>query len=383
MQEVLKSNFDCAVIGSSPLMLMQAIKLARNGKSVVVLEAEESIGGLWRMAILPDGTRIECACHLIDDIPGAYEVLQDYSGVEFSQLEPQPQSTDTDGRIRSYVSRTGILKNVLSDHGRVLKLLKKRLLGQTSTPDIVALNASLVKLHDFYCFNFKKLFTGSRVKAPKFGFVQFMDGLIANTRAAGAKIVYDKVMRVEKNDGCWLLILRSGEVCKAKRIDCSASATLRHLGYDEFLFFEANHKSCINLVASVLSTNLVKKISYISFANSEIFSRAARLDYPERKHDRHDYLFQLKTRNELLNDDEVLRHAADLFVSIGVIETPEHLTFGNLVMMSVREHSTDQQLPDGEILPNFHVHSSLGNLASGVAFWHRPRRRTPWQKFMS
>lgn len=88
--KLLSKNFDDAVIGSSPLMIIKAIQLAKKGRSVILIDRKKIFGGNWQTYNLKDDNRVESACHLIEFFPGVYELLEKYSGMSFNVLNPQP-----------------------------------------------------------------------------------------------------------------------------------------------------------------------------------------------------------------------------------------------------------------------------------------------------
>ena len=89
MKVKLQTDFDDIVIGSSPMMLLQAAMLARENRNVCLIEREnlEKLGGSWQIAKLSNGERVEIACHLIEFFPGIYEFLEGASGSQFETLD--------------------------------------------------------------------------------------------------------------------------------------------------------------------------------------------------------------------------------------------------------------------------------------------------------
>lgn len=69
------------VIGSSPLMLLHALGLARRGRRVVVIEQEEVLGGAWYSPSRIGFERVEVGVHLIENRRSVYRTLESI-GVE-------------------------------------------------------------------------------------------------------------------------------------------------------------------------------------------------------------------------------------------------------------------------------------------------------------
>ena len=70
-------HYQDVVIGSSPLMLLQAHSLAKKGRFVGVLERSEKPGGAWRTLDVGRAINVEIACHVIEPFPDVYEYLEE------------------------------------------------------------------------------------------------------------------------------------------------------------------------------------------------------------------------------------------------------------------------------------------------------------------
>jgi hypothetical protein len=78
-------TFDVIVIGSSPLLLIEALYLERKGHRVAVVEKRDRLGGAWYTIPLWEFESVEVGCHYIERSRKAYAFLQECLGVA---LEP-------------------------------------------------------------------------------------------------------------------------------------------------------------------------------------------------------------------------------------------------------------------------------------------------------
>lgn len=92
-----------AVVGSSPQLLVSAIRRARTGASVVVFEGREVLGGAWAVTEFAGFRRVEVACHLLERDAAGYRVLADL-GVDLAPMEPQPRTILRPGVSRPYTA---------------------------------------------------------------------------------------------------------------------------------------------------------------------------------------------------------------------------------------------------------------------------------------
>ena len=69
------TEYDYVVIGSSPILVLEAIYQQRLGKKVAVLDDRERIGGAWYVKELFGHTNVEVGCHFISNMSRAYHFL--------------------------------------------------------------------------------------------------------------------------------------------------------------------------------------------------------------------------------------------------------------------------------------------------------------------
>ena len=86
----IKNFYDYVCIGSSPLSLLHVIMRVEEGARILILNKEDELGGCWSWTSR-DGLEYERAAHLIEALPGVYELLQDASGVRFVNAPSQPE----------------------------------------------------------------------------------------------------------------------------------------------------------------------------------------------------------------------------------------------------------------------------------------------------
>ncbi len=85
------SVWNTIIIGSSPLLLIEAIYLSRIGRKVLVLEEKDLLGGVWGGLHNEDFPYLEIGCHYWDISKRAYEFLRSNLGIDLEPFHPQPQ----------------------------------------------------------------------------------------------------------------------------------------------------------------------------------------------------------------------------------------------------------------------------------------------------
>ena len=84
--------YDCILIGSGPVNLIEAMFLSKQGKKVLVLEQSEYIGGAWGKVPLKKGLPdFQLGCHIWDVEPKAFKFLSEFLDMDFAKMKPQPE----------------------------------------------------------------------------------------------------------------------------------------------------------------------------------------------------------------------------------------------------------------------------------------------------
>ena len=83
--------WDTIVVGSSPLLLIEAIYLSRTGRKVLVLEENGRLGGAWGGLDCKEFPYLEIGCHYWDISKRAYGFLRSRIGLDLVPFRPQPQ----------------------------------------------------------------------------------------------------------------------------------------------------------------------------------------------------------------------------------------------------------------------------------------------------
>ena len=88
-----KTKYDCVVIGTSPLLLIEALYNSKLGKSVIVIEGKKVIGGSWHCFDKKEiAKNLEIGCHVWQKNKEVSKFLKEYFAIEVEPRFPQPKS---------------------------------------------------------------------------------------------------------------------------------------------------------------------------------------------------------------------------------------------------------------------------------------------------
>ena len=186
MKNILE-YYDDVVVGSSPLMLIQSLKLAKLGRNVCIIERNKSLGGAWRNFPISPTQNVEIASHLIEPAPGVYKFLQQISNVSFVLSKERAKRIIFDRLTLPYLSILMIFMNLLYLLlGYIFFIFKSRL-------DHKYLNTYInfqIKLYDHIRYIIPTIFSDHRVRQPICGFSEFIDIFISQCRNLKIYIIF-------------------------------------------------------------------------------------------------------------------------------------------------------------------------------------------------
>jgi hypothetical protein len=82
----MKTVFDCVIIGSGPICMMEALFGKRSGQSVLMIEKEDILGGVWGSRTLFEIDDIEQFCHILTLNTQGYRALEHFSPIGYASL---------------------------------------------------------------------------------------------------------------------------------------------------------------------------------------------------------------------------------------------------------------------------------------------------------
>jgi len=85
------AQYDCIFIGSSPLMLFEALYQHALGKQVLILEEHSVCGGSWQSIDICGVMHADLGCHEIGNLLQLKEFLQEYGGCSLRSFESGTQ----------------------------------------------------------------------------------------------------------------------------------------------------------------------------------------------------------------------------------------------------------------------------------------------------
>lgn len=375
------------VIGSSPLMLLQALYLAHSNQSVYVIERPHRMGGSWSTSYVqplsfatddchPYTFKTENACHLIESFPGVYLELERLSGVRFTPLADQPIRIIFDRFQIPYHSR---LLSCLSLLHLLLGFILTFLLSVLSRTSLRERYINYyTKLRSFLRFQLPLLFTQSKIFAPEFGYAHFIATLIHRCRESGITFISGDVNRLSFSEDSWHVnLIASDYSISARRVHLTTATNLRLTSPTELVSVPTKPATRRALVVKIRKSSISKAHSYVAIWPNKKISRISRIDLPAQDESYDDsfvhYLVELRrpVLDSLTNED-IVSFLTSQFVRLSILRHGSSLTLIGFV--SCNHIYNVDQLKRGTIAHSLFTYYSQGNLAAGIAEWIHQRR---------
>jgi len=356
--------FDYAVIGSSPLMLLEAISLAKDGFKVCILDRDFQNGGSWKTHNLENHFDIEIACHVIEVFPKVYDYLSESSGVPFVTLKEQPIRVNKYGFIFTYSSKILI---ILAGIRLLFGYIHSKIISHTSknfNKNILLNYAS--KLESFWKYQTPIIFSKTEMKGPQFGFVDLLNNLVFKCESLGIEIKKFDVDSLHHKLDHWEISCKKGRLLSSKKISSTTSTNLRQKKKGVFESVEYKMIKRKSVVIEISKDDVFRYQSYVAFWKDPFVTRISRIDQKKQYESKLIYLVEIKNINtdnlDLLN--KILRKA---LLKAKIIKKSS--SFINMGLINCNYTENAEQLPQGIIDKGFTCYYSYGNLAAGIARW--------------
>lgn len=357
-------HFDDAVIGSSPLMMIKAIQLAKSGRSVILIDRNKNLGGNWQTTKIKNNGKVEVACHLIEFFPGIYDLLEKYSGTSFVTLKPQPIRVFYKTIKLNYSSNFLL---IITGFRLIVGLIKSYIdLWRGFTKDYNKIINFKIKLNTYITYQVKNIFQNNKIKGPLDGFVTFIDKLYEKAINENVYFLNMDVHKLKLKKRKWHIIGENKNLIYSKKIHITTSTNLKFISPGNFTADVMKFKQKKSVIVDVMNTDIKLIQTYLAFWNDPLISRISKVDMqgPIKSFQR--FLVEIKGVKfiKLLN----LRNAIfQCMVNAKLIFKKANIKIVEIVKCEFVENIN--QLPSGKLDYNLWAYHSSGNLAAGLAYW--------------
>jgi hypothetical protein len=352
------------------MMIMQAIRLARSGRRVCLMERSSELGGNWQTVKLENGDAVEIACHLIEVFPGIYDLLEDYSGIPFVRLDVQPVRVTRHGLRVPYFSRFLMLA---SGARLIVGLLRSHIdVWRGAVPDRNSILNFQTKLASYLKYQLPVFFKTSEMKGPDGGFVHFISNLCDRAREAGVLFRQLDVTQISsREDGLWNVESSERRAILTEGVHVTTSTNLEHVAPGKFVSGPQKFRHRVCVVVDVPREDVIVSHTYVEFWADSLIARIARIDHPGPSRPNLRYLVEFHSP-DLDSIGDWKAAVTDRMLHSGIVERGAKVMISGQVDCMFTAN-VDQFRP-GNLDRNFWAYYSTGNLAAGLAAWCKTSR---------
>jgi hypothetical protein len=204
------------------------------------------------------------------------------------------------------------------------------------------------------------------MKAPKFGFVDFLNRLIDNCEHRGIRFLEFDVNSITFNAGRWHVSDQHGNVLISRYINSATSTNLRHLEAGRFKSIDYKMLPKASVLVKLPRRNVLKIQSYVAFWKDPEVTRISRIDQMKYEEEWLYYLVEIRIPAEEASENlnTILRRSLEKSAILR-----KGADFSNLEVIKCYYIENIEQLPPGRIDEGFTCFYSFGNLAAGISHW--------------
>lgn len=296
------------IIGSSPLLLIEAIRLRRLGNRVLIVDSSKNLGGVWsseQSTIKFQRGRgeysiefeHETACHLLEWYVKGYQTLEELTGQVFDRLDPQPVKVRVNGIVTSYTSPTLIglkfFKNILDLVVWIMKmsvsLASKD--NRRRVSNVSKLNSLLLRVHDDVKYRLFGLSDFTGLREPRDGYLAFIQKLVSDLKDQKIEVIQGLVFAMhDEDDDSIIVTLEDKTSFKATEVILGDSSSVRFINGRELP--SPVEKSRVHYLISVPKNHVIIFNRYVHYVGSVIrrisFVQNISIDQMEEKEENHD-----------------------------------------------------------------------------------------------
>ena len=358
--------YDDVILGSSPLMLLHALYLAKTGRVVCIVDRTDDWGGAWQVALLENGEEVEIACHLIEMFPGVYDFLERCSGVPFEPLIAQPIRVHSSGFKVPYDSRLLLIASGFRLIAGYCKAWVDLLVGKVEDRNHV-INFQM-KLASYFRYKLSSFFQRPIMAGPRDGFVNFLENLLEACRSEGIHFVKLEVEELAYLSGSWTASGSLDQCIVGSNVHTTTSVNL--VRQTEKLYKAKSVEIFVRhtVLVDISVVDVKTSYSYVAFWKDKYVARISRVDTPNKTRISQRFLIEFHRAPptaeleqkalvaKRLRQADILRPGAN-FSTVGQVKC----NFSQNI----------DQLSAGEIGPRLFAYHSSGNLAAGIAHWKK------------
>ena len=259
----LKSSYDIVVVGSSPLMLIEAYFLAKQGHNVLIVEKNKNIGGSWQTFSYKNlSNQLEIGCHVWYRDRRCFKFLNDIFDLDIKPQNFQPKVYRNGVYLPYYFINFFVLLNSILFISSIKKLRQFK--------------STLI------CF-LQDLFNLQKFQYPISGSYGFLQKILLKIQKEQVDIIFNK--EILKIDIPKKYILLSDEVKLGfkKQIVLSVKSQIKTI-VDSKMAHNFDHEiSRVCNLYIILKNKNDQKISYVGVWGDDVIYRVSDITYNDIK----------------------------------------------------------------------------------------------------
>jgi hypothetical protein len=286
-------KYDSVIVGSSPLMLLEAIYRSIAGENVLIIEKQNVLGGAWFLTDFYEHSAVESGGHIWYRDQYTYKFLREILHLGMVPFSPQPEvmykNKKYSYKLKPLLDLKTFLKN--KNNSFISKLRKIKKIGEDSSV-----------ISQFYY--------------PKTGSVELMEKLISLVEKMNISVLKNtSVINVKINQDVVRLETNRKEVFLSSELVVSSHGELNTVHLDGKKHLSENNKENTNHTMHLeLNNNSARLFSYLHLLDNKNLIRVADLSFQMKKESKGS-LICVQITDELFHSINESKEKANIIVA--------------------------------------------------------------------
>jgi hypothetical protein len=342
-------KYDIIIVGTSPISILKYLKEKEKTNSILIIEKEKSIGGLWKSISTEKLEKIEIACHLIEYYHGVYETLEKVFNISFKQ-KIEPIRISNSGEIEKYHTKKNILISFIKKSILVILMFFVKPINVIFNAKLNFFNINnrsifdeIVELKIVLFYRIFQLHKPQFIRHPEGGYENFANKISEIVKRKKINLLKDEIIEIDvKNE--IKVKTKYNKVIECKRLIVTESFSLLHQNYIIYL-----HQIFEIKIDSIFENTP----QYIHFHDDLNIHRMTKLSK------RNGAFFMIQLRKEL-NENLLLELIVSKFNQLGFNIKVENIELYDLI------RSKGYETNDIKAIHNIDVLYSIGDLSKNI-----------------
>ena len=342
-------KYDIIIVGTSPISILKYLKEKKKTNNILIIDKDNSNGGLWKCISTKKLQKIEIACHLIEYYHGVYETLEKVFNISFKQKIEAIRIAKSGKKEKYHVKKNililfikKLILVILTFFVKIINMIFNSKLNYFNIIDRSILD-EILELKIMLFHRIFQLHKPQFIRHPDGGYENFANQISKTIKREKINLLQDEILAIDTKNGIKIKT-KINKTIECKRLIVTESFSLLHKNYIIYLhqIFEVK----IDLIYENMP-------QYIHFHDDLNIHRMTKVS------NRNGAFFMIQLRKEL-DENLLLELIVSKFIQLGYNIKVENIELYDLI------RSKGYETNDIKAIQNIDILYSIGDLSKNI-----------------